>query len=177
VAEGARGRRWREATLDGVSLGLARSVLLETDPHGLPRRLEISNGLGLLTLHPEAGGVHGNLVSRLGVQPIAVDGVPDDSRFLVDASGLADAALCWSLASRIGPTERVDVPAVHVSLGDPGGDETLAVRLVGLAVQRVSAELWRLVAPGIEPREVRMDADGVPFPVPGERWPLEPDTA
>ena len=52
VAEGRRGRRWREVRTapDG---GVVSSLLLETDPDGRFSHTELATPAGLLTLHPE----------------------------------------------------------------------------------------------------------------------------
>jgi hypothetical protein len=66
VAEGRRGRRWREVVSTGE--GIRSSLLLELDPHGLFSHLELSTAAGLLTLHPEGNGtLHGNRVTADGV--------------------------------------------------------------------------------------------------------------
>src|SRR5689334_12470317 len=64
VAEGHRGRRWREVVrVGGGRPGIRHSLLLETDPDGRFNHLELSTEGGLLTLHPEGDGtLHGNAV-------------------------------------------------------------------------------------------------------------------
>ena len=74
VAEGSRGRRWREAR--STAAGIKTSLLLETDPSGLFAHLELSTPTGLLTLHPETdGSLHGHAVvgergEELGVEHV-----------------------------------------------------------------------------------------------------------
>ncbi|HEY7969615.1 MAG TPA: hypothetical protein VID95_06425 [Candidatus Limnocylindrales bacterium] len=66
VAEGRRGRRWREVVATGE--GIRSSLLLELDPDGRFSHLELSTAAGLLTLHPEGDGtLHGNRVTADGV--------------------------------------------------------------------------------------------------------------
>ena len=66
VAEGRRGRRWRETVATGE--GIRSSLLLELDPDGRFSHLELATAAGLLTLHPEGDGtLHGNRVSGEGV--------------------------------------------------------------------------------------------------------------
>ena len=78
VAEGLRGRRWREAvTRDGPVL---HSLLLELDPAGRFAHLELTTPAGLLTLHPEGDGtIHGNAVTASGITHVrGVPWGPDD---------------------------------------------------------------------------------------------------
>ena len=92
VAEGGRGRRWRwvleggnggegtggaglggaMAGLGGAGLGGARAGLVEIDPVGAFTRLELDSAVGMLTLHPDHGGVrlNGNVVTADGVRPV-----------------------------------------------------------------------------------------------------------
>ena len=66
VAEGRRGRRWREVVRAGE--GIRSSLLLELDPDGRFSHLELSTAAGLLTLHPEPDGtLHGNAVTAEGI--------------------------------------------------------------------------------------------------------------
>jgi hypothetical protein len=76
VAEGARGRRWRW-TVAGED-GLRSSGLLERDIDDRFARLELATAGGLLTFHPDRDGreAHGNVLTRDGVGPIAVDWDP-----------------------------------------------------------------------------------------------------
>ena len=73
VAEGRRGRRWREVRTREE--GIVARLLLETDPDGRFAHLELSTAAGLLTLHPEGDGtLHGNAVTADGVEHVV--GVP-----------------------------------------------------------------------------------------------------
>jgi hypothetical protein len=91
IADGARGRRWREMTIaSGV---MVRSVLLETDPAGRCTRLELATALGLLTLHPEPddASLHGNVVGEDGVRHLRFDWSPRHE--LLIAGSPASAAI------------------------------------------------------------------------------------
>lgn len=85
VAEGSRGRRWREVrTIEPAGAGegssVVSSLLLELDPDGRFAHLELSTAAGLLTLHPEGDGtVHGNVVRSAGVEHVVgLPWAPDD---------------------------------------------------------------------------------------------------
>ena len=69
VAEGRKGRRWREVrSRDGV---VVSSLLLESFTDRRFAHLELSTAAGLLTLHPESDGtLHGNAVLTDGVDHI-----------------------------------------------------------------------------------------------------------
>ncbi|HET9613482.1 MAG TPA: hypothetical protein VFP22_01615 [Candidatus Limnocylindrales bacterium] len=69
LAEGRRGRRWREVVTTGE--GIRSSLLLELDPDGRFSHLELSTPAGLLTLHPEGdGSLHGNAVRAGGIEHV-----------------------------------------------------------------------------------------------------------
>jgi hypothetical protein len=71
VAEGRRGRRWREVVAAGDGGAIRSSLLLELDPDGRFSHLELSTAAGLLTLHPEPDGtLHGNAVSATGMRHV-----------------------------------------------------------------------------------------------------------
>ena len=91
VAEGRRGRRWREVIRTGE--GIRSSLLLELDPAGRFSHLELSTAAGLLTLHPEGDGtLHGNAVTVDGLRHVAgLPWHPDDS-VLLDGSLVCRAA-------------------------------------------------------------------------------------
>lgn len=94
VAEGRRGRRWREAvSRDGA---VVHSLLFELDPEGRFAHLELTTPAGLLTLHPEGDGtLHGNAVTRAGITHIR--GLPwhQDDVILIDGS-----VVCRTAANR-----------------------------------------------------------------------------
>jgi hypothetical protein len=168
VADGRRGRRWREVTsVDGT---VVRVVLLESAPAGRLVRLEIATAAGLLTLHPDRDGtaLHGNVVTPTGVRHLTFDRLTG----LVDGSPAAAAVVVAGLADRlqVDGTSRVDLVRV---------DDPLEPRAESWTVTRTEPGTWRLVdsAPdgggGVIPdRIVRLDADGLPS-LDGDAWPLE----
>lgn len=92
VADGRRGRRWREVrSRDGA---VDRALLLETDPDGRVTRLEISAAAGLLTLHPEAddSALYGNVATPGGIRHHAFAWSADHA-LVVDGSAASMAAL------------------------------------------------------------------------------------
>jgi hypothetical protein len=91
VADGSKGRRWREVVVRAGAI--VHSLLLETFPDGRFAHLELSTPAGLLTLHPEHDGtLHGNAVTEDRVRHVR--GLPwsDRSILLVDGSILARTA-------------------------------------------------------------------------------------
>jgi len=146
VAEGRRGRRWREAVTKPGQPGIRHSLLLETDPDGWFAHLELATEAGLLTLHPEGDGtLHGNAVTEHGVRHVR--GLPwsDRAVLLVEGSVLAWAAAA-GLATR---ANSAVVVAPDLSLHE------------------------RAVAP-VDLRAT-LDADGLPILDDGRTWPLEDD--
>jgi hypothetical protein len=84
VAEGRRGRRWREVV--GTGEGIRSSLLLELDTDGRFSHLELSTAAGLLTLHPEGDGtLHGNVVTARGIEHIR--GLPWARDTAIDLDG------------------------------------------------------------------------------------------
>ena len=91
VAEGGRGRRWREVVRTGE--GVRSSLLLELDPDGRFSHLELSTAAGLLTLHPERDGtLHGNTVTGAGVGHVIAVPWDRDAVVLLDGSTICHAA-------------------------------------------------------------------------------------
>ncbi len=98
IAEGRRGRRWREA-VTGAG-GLRHSLLLETAPDGRFSHLELATPAGLLTLHPEGDGtLHGNILAAGGLRHVT--GLPwdEDGLLLIAGSPLAACAAAFALSS------------------------------------------------------------------------------
>lgn len=184
IADGRRGRRWREVT--SAAGAVVRAVLLETDPAGRLTRLEIATAAGLLTLHPDPGKsvLHGNVVTPTGIRHLTFD----RTTVLVDGSPAAAAIAVARLADgvRVGATTRVDLVRV---------DDRLEPRPGSWAVSRIEPQAWRLVElpatgggggsrpdhrrergsrPDVaaEERVIRVDADGLPI-LAGDAWPLE----
>ena len=75
VAEGRRGRRWREVVARGDAV--AHSLLLETGVDDRFSHLELARAGGLWTFHPEGDGtLHGNHVDPRGQAVRHVVGLP-----------------------------------------------------------------------------------------------------
>jgi hypothetical protein len=148
VAQGHRGRRWREvrATAGGAVIS---SLLLETDPDGRFSHTELSTAAGLLTLHPEPDGtLHGNSVTAAGVHHVR--GVPwhPDGAVIVIGSPVA-IAVAAATARRLGGA----IP--RVVFVEP--DDLRCLQ--GDDVERA----WEGV----------IDADGLPLLAAAASWPLE----
>lgn len=163
VAEGRRGRRWREARVGAD--GLVHSLLLETDPDGRFSHLELATPAGLLTLHPEPDRtLHGNALSDAGLDHVV--GLPWDRDGLVILAGSpVAAAAAVHLLARI-------LPGAGVSLSYP------ALRIdAGLRLERGTIEVTRTatgsyVLAGIGP--VTVDEEHLPLLADARSWPLEP---
>jgi len=168
LAEGGRGRRWRAMTiLDGR---ITHALVLEIDLAGRPSRLELTTEAGMLTLHPEPDGrsIHGNVVHRGGVRPLALAWGPDHDLEVVGRP-LVTAVMLRRLSSsvRVGEGETVPVLAI---------DRSLAVRGGTRLVRRLADRRW-IVADLAAAREmaIELDQDGVPQLGPSaDSWPLEP---
>jgi hypothetical protein len=169
VADGGRGRRWREtATRDGV---LIRAVLFEADRSGRVERLELVSSAGLLTLHPadDDSAIHGNVVTPTGIRHLAFEW-HDQAVLFVEGSPAAAAIAMGRLARRvpIGATERVSTIRI---------DGRLDPRPTVWDVTRSEERTWRLVEVSNEAsraeRTVRIDDNGL-VDMPGSvSWPLE----
>ena len=110
VAEGRRGRRWREVVSTGEG-SVVSSLLLELDPDGRFSHLELSTAAGLLTLHPETDGtLHGNSVTADGISHIR--GMPWEADRVI---ALVGSAVCQAVA---GAGRRVGdrVPVLRIGL-------------------------------------------------------------
>jgi hypothetical protein len=101
LAEGRRGRRWREAVSRNGAV--VHSLLFELDPEGRFAHLELTTPAGLLTLHPEGDGtIHGNVVTASGITHVR--GLPwgEDDVVLVDGSAICNVvAGQWQLARQL----------------------------------------------------------------------------
>jgi hypothetical protein len=169
VAEGGRGRRWREVIATGDAV--QHSLLLETSPDGRFSHLELARAGGLWTFHPEGdGSLHGNAVERDAPEVRHVVGwafAPDDL-MLVEGSPLSAAAIAW-YASRTTSEEPQRAAQVTARAGvilrlDGSIDAVEAIRLEGL-----TDGSWQV---GDEPRIVIDDA-GLPLLSGGVIRPLE----
>jgi len=163
IADGRRGRRWREVTVrDGH---VARSLAIETDPGGRVVRLEISTPAGLLTLHPDGDTavLHGNVVTPDGIRHLTMG----EGMVFVPGSPAAAAIALRALSTRFttGETQRIELIRIDDGL-DPAGE--------GWDVTRTDAQTWRLVrAANGETQSVGLDEDWL-VELEGEvRWPLE----
>jgi hypothetical protein len=171
IADGERGRRWREATTglgtaEGASGGLAHAVTMETGHAGQWLRLEVAALAGLLSLHPDRdGSVNGNVVSETGVRHVGL-GIVEPPLVDVRGSLVAETALCRALERQVAAGEGSTVSVVRVSA-------TLDIEVAELQVMRTDARTWELAdADGI--RTVSMGDRGAPVTSDaGAKWPLE----
>jgi hypothetical protein len=166
VAEGPRGRRWREAIVHGGSL--RRSLLLEVSPAGAPTRLEVTGAAGLLTLHPDIDGreLHGNVVTPSGIRHLRFDWSFEHELFVVGSPAVATVAL-RRFADILAVGEGRPVPVVW-------SDDALEPRPGAWQVMRTGPDAWELRdLDGTETSAVRIDEDGLPILPAAVRWPLE----
>jgi len=148
VAEGSRGRRWREVRTAGE--GIVSSLLLETAPDRRFAHLELSTAAGLLTLHPEVDGtLHGNTVSAAGVAHVVAVPWPEGSVLLIEGSAIGDAAGAWQAAAAHG-----DAAQLTTTIG------------LDLTLRASTTASGQLVA-------LDLDPDGLPVPPESRSWPLE----
>jgi hypothetical protein len=163
VAEGSRGRRWREVRNAGHAV--ASSLLLETDPAGRFAHLELSTPSGLLTLHPEGDGtLHGHAIVSDGVEHVAGLAWDADGIALLDGSTVCRLAAVAGLANALAAGASRGQLAVVIPA-------TLWLEVKPIRIERIDATTWRFGAE--EPFEV--DRDGLPILRGGEIWPLEGD--
>lgn len=150
VAEGSRGRRWREVrtqapTGAGEGSAVVSSLLLELDPDGRFAHLELSTAAGLLTIHPEGDGtLHGNTVTAAGVGHVA--GLPwhRDDVVLLEGSVVTAAAAT-----------------------QPGRAPVAGALIITLDLALDRAAIAPVAGPGAA------DAAGLPILHDAETWPLE----
>jgi hypothetical protein len=169
VADGSRGRRWREVVAAGN--GVQHALLLETSPDGRFSHLELARAGGLWTFHPEGdGSLHGNAVERdvPEVRHVAGWAFAPDDLMLVEGSPLSAAAIAWHAStSRTGDTE-------HAT--EATGRAGVILRVDGSihAVQRIRVDSftdrsWQI---GDEP-PIAIDDAGLPLLAGGVIRPLE----
>lgn len=165
VADGTRGRRWREAVIRDDAV--VRSCLFEVDHAGRWARLEMTSRHGLLTLHPEPDlrHAHGNVVGRDGVRHIAVGWSPDHA-LLVTGSPASAAILVARLAGNVGHGKRCDVEVLAV-------DDRLLPEAIAVTVSRIGARGWALERDGQDAWRFELDDDGVFVLGAAATWPLE----
>ncbi len=166
VAEGRRGRRWREVRV--VDGSVAGSLLLETSADGRFAHTEYATAAGLLTLHPEGDGtLHGNVVTRDGVAHVVGLPWPSDAVVLVAGSTIGAAAVVHGLGhggGGVAPGTAMALEAVVV-----GADLALASRSIDVA-RTADGAAWR-----VDGVEVALDSEGLPVLADGRSWPLEQD--
>ena len=164
VAEGRRGRRWREVVVrDGA---VAHSLLLETGTEGRFSHLELARADGLWTFHPEpVRTLHGNHVDPRGRDVRHVDGLPfaADDLLHIEGSPLAAAAIAWRLAGSVAVDARATRAGV-ILRASGSLDPTPAIR-----VERLAGGRWRID----DGRPFEIDDDGIPVLGDGESRPLE----
>jgi hypothetical protein len=160
VADGSKGRRWREVVTDG--LAIRHSLLLETAPDRRFSHLELATPTGLLTLHPEGDGtLHGNVVGAGGVRHIV--GLPWSRDGLVDLAGSTiTAAACAWLLERVEPGPTSPVTVLGIS-------RTLDLEPHPVAVARRWDGSWGIAGAS----RFAADLDGLPVLEDGPTWPLE----
>ncbi len=167
VADGRRGRRWREITTAGDRL--LHALLVEVAPDGTVSKLEVAAPAGLLTLHPEPDGsmLHGNVVRATGIEHVALPWAPGHV-LLAGASPVTAAVAAVRFAAWIGVGEGVSIQAVEVGDG-------LGIRPATWRVARTGGRRWHMVAAGGGPSVLlELDGDGVPTGLDdAHEWPLE----
>jgi hypothetical protein len=163
VAEGRRGRRWREVRNAGHAV--ASSLLLETDPAGHFAHLELSTPSGLLTLHPEGDGtLHGHAIVSDGVEHVAGLAWDADGLALLEGSTVCRLAAAASLTATLAEGQSRGQLAVVIP-------PTLWLEVKPIRIERIAASVWRF---GDE-EPLILDRLGLPVLRGGEIWPLERD--
>lgn len=161
VAEGRRGRRWREIRRAGEGIG--HSLLLELDPDGRFSHLELSTPSGLLTLHPEGDEtLHGHAVVSDGVEHVAELAWEPDGIVAVEGSIVCAAAA----AGLLRPVLDAGASRAHHAVRVP---PTLWLEVGPVRVARAAGGSWQLGAES----PVVVDPRGLPELTGGETWPLE----
>jgi hypothetical protein len=163
LADGRRGRRWRTMTTDPNG-GLESALLLELLPDSRLSKIELTTADGLLSLHPEAAVLHGNVVRADGVRHLRFDW--SDPHVLVIEGSLVTLAVAAARAAPGGVGEWRAVPAIVVMshlMVEPGqvAFERLARSSIGVDV-------------GGQRTVIELDELGVPAELQsGGAWPLE----
>jgi hypothetical protein len=166
VAEGRKGRRWREVlTRDGAVL---HALLLETDADRRFSHLELARADGLWTFHPEPDGtLHGNHVGSGdgGADVRHVAGWPygPEDELLVAGSSISFAAVAWRRESAMVEGATAVVAGVVI-----GSDGELA-KLPDLRIERLSMTTWQVG----EGSPFEIDDAGLPILRGGISHPLE----
>jgi hypothetical protein len=166
VAEGQKGRRWREVVRQGATA--LHALLLETDPDGRFAHLELARADGLWTFHPERDRtLHGNHVGGAtpDVRPVAGWAFGPDDVLVVDGSPLAMAAIAWRWARTLAPGD-VAPGAVGGVLLRSNGE---LVRVPEIRIERLSVKRWQVG----EGSAFDVDPAGLPILLGGTVRPLE----
>jgi hypothetical protein len=163
VAEGRKGRRWREVVARGTDI--IHTLLLETDPDGRFSHLELARADGLWTFHPEPDGtLHGNHVTASsGVRHVIGWAFRPDDALVIEGSPVSLAAIAWRHETAGGGA----TPVAGVVIA---ADGTLHER-TDIRIERRTPTRW-LVGPA---GEIEIDVAGLPVLDGGEMWPLEVD--
>src|SRR5215212_979721 len=173
VAEGRRGRRWRELIRVGNGRrGIRQSLLLETNPDATFSHLELSTEAGLFTIHPEPDGtLHGNAIvehgeaglrDASGVEHVRGLTWPDDAIALVEGSLVCELAAIQALGATLSPNSARSQAAAWTPL-------TLWLEIRPVRVDRIDERRWRFG----EGPVLEVDAHGLPLLESGSTWPLE----
>ena len=164
VAEGRRGRRWREVVArDGATV---HGLLLETDPDGRFSHLELARADGLWTFHPEPDGtLHGNHVrpGEPGVRHVAGWPFAADDAVIVEGSAVGLAAVAWRWLATVREGATIDVAGVVIAV-DGGLAQRPAIRLERLSPTRWLVGGWAAFD---------VDDAGLPILDGGSTGPLE----
>jgi hypothetical protein len=167
VAEGRRGRRWREAVTKPGQPGIRHSLLLETDPDGWFAHLELSTEAGLLTLHPEGDGtLHGNVVTRGGIRHVRGLGWDPHGVVFVDGSVVSRLAGFAGLGALLEIGGSLDALVLRIT-------RDLELLVGRETIERPADRQWAVG----DLERIAVDADGLLPARGGTTWPLEDDPA
>ena len=135
VAEGRRGRRWREVVTGADGRSIRSSLLLELDPDGRFSHLELATAAGLLTLHPEGDRtLHGNAITADGIEHIVGRPWDRDAVILLEGS-----VVCATVAAGVRGGEPASALRISLRLDLTSGRS-------GPAIARSPDGLPKLVA-------------------------------
>jgi hypothetical protein len=169
VAEGTRGRRWREVVVAGEGTGsgersIVHSLLLEIDPDGRFAHLELSVPAGLLTLHPEGDGtLHGNAVTERGVEHVRGLRWSAGAIVVIGGSLISRLAALPLLATVVPVRSSASVPALAIA-------SDLRSRAFNEEVRRGDdGGSWSFGGG----ESIVVDEDGLPETSGATHWPLE----